>query len=835
MTISYRNLLSSYAAYVRPSGHVDATAAALRTRSKLLRDVIAYAATQNKYSVEELRALFKEEKLSTIDFEPLWFAGLGRVIALQGAHESNLANRDEDFRLGLACLEIANRGLPTDSAHQQFHRLQIELLAGQDRVDEAIHLAEANEFLRYFYYGYIRTDLGNPAISGKIETFDQWLDGFNRPFIDNNLLPVQMATGVSPSFNEITTEEAAPYRGGPKVSVIMTSYEPDPHDFLLAVQSILRQSWRNLELIIVDDASPPRFQHVLAKAQELDPRVKLIKLPVNGGTYRARNAGIDASAGDFITGQDSDDWSHPERLAHQVGYMLANPSSPGVVVEAIRMDNDLVRMFPGRIPHRLCEVSLMVHGDLVRKVGGYLDARKGADSEFRRRIETFTSKEIAGIKKPLYLIRIGHESLSRGDFKPGWSHPVRRAFWNASQHWHENAKPSQVRLPEGSAAPLPVPNRFKISPPHSNPHFDAVFVGDWRAYGGMQRTMIDGITTLVSQGQRVGVMHIESPLSPSKETTRLSHELQTLINDGAVDEVVSDEDATTNVTLIHDPSILQFSPRDGINVVSELTLISTDVPPPSGHMLDVWYRPEDCDRAAESVFKGPVVWTSMDPAIRRQLAASRFQIAVLPSQMPVAFQKNKWVNNRLRLSDDSPVVGRHAANRNTHWPNDFTTADSLWPQDGAVEIRILGDARPYLRKYNKSRYPLSWVVFRDKEIRPEAFMSGIDFFVYFPQEAYFESYCRQALEAAASGALVVLPKEFEETHGGSAVYAAAHEVPEILRKYSKAPPQYRMKVQDRSSHLKQVYDNDGYAAYIQNILSTYSSPEQDISETYAQR
>lgn len=832
MTVSYRELLKSYSSYVRPSGYDATVATALRTRSRALRDVIAYASTHGKFSVDDLRALLNEGKLSSVDFEPLWFAGLGRVIALQSAQDSSSVNREDDVKLGLACLSLANPAIPKDQTHQQFHRLEIELLAAGGEIREAIDLVERNDFLRDYYYGYLRADLDNPFISGRTDSYSDWLEGFNRPFVYNNLMTVRMPDHSAPSFDNLETDKVLPHRGGPKVSVIMTSYKPDGDTFLLAVRSILRQSWQNLELIIVDDASPRMFEKVLTQAKNLDPRVKLVKLPVNGGTYRARNAGIAASSGDFITGQDSDDWSHPERLAYQVGHMLANPLSSGVVVEAIRMDNDLVRMFPGRIPHRRCEVSLMTSADIARRLGGYLEARKGADSEFRRRIETFTGKAIQGIDKPLYLIRTGHESLSRGDFKPGWSHPARRAFWNASQHWHENTMPSNLRIATESYMPIPVPNRFKISVPPDGSHFDAVFIGDWRAYGGIQRTMLDGIMTLARMGQRIAVMHLESLLSPSKETTRLGVEIQSLINQGVVEEVIPDESATASITLIHDPTILQFAPHEDVCLRSEVTLIATDIAPPTSSRQDLWYRPEDCDRVARSMFNGTVVWTSMDPAIRRRLATSQRLGNVLTEEMPLTFQPKYWRNSRSRLDSGNFVIGRHAANNHADWPEELESVEVLWPSNGESEVRILGDARPYLRKYKKSHYPLDWVVFRDNEIRPEAFMSGLDFFVYFPDEGRVQSYCRQAIEAAVSGAVVILPESFRDIHGDSAIYADVHEVPNIIRDYADSS-QHRLRMQEKSNKADQTYDNGAYAEYIKCVISTYKTPTRDSSETCA--
>src|SRR5699024_7577197 len=409
------------------------------------------------------------------------------------------------------------------------------------------------------------------------------------------------------------------------------------------------------------------------------------------------------------------------------------------------------------------------------------------------------------IEKPLYLIRIGHDSLSRADFKPGWSHPVRRAFWNASQHWHDQALRAELRISELQHPPLPVPNKFKVTPLEQSPVFDTVFLGDWRTDGSTQRVMIDEIMMLRDHGQRIGIMHLESPLSPSKETTRLSFEIQALINEGVVDEVIVDEHTKTDVVVVHDPAILQFSPLNGINLVSRMTLIAADQPPDNGY--DIWYLPVECDQNANVLFGGTVVWTSMDPAVRRQLTDYQDKITVEPTEIPIVFQPENWWNTRTKFKGQRPVIGRHAENNPSLWPQDIEVTKLLWPSDGDYDVTILGDARPYLRKYSERNYPVDWVVFRDTEVQPEAFMSGLDFFLYFPQEGYSQAFCREALEAAAAGALVVLPQQFEEAHGETAIYAVPEEVPAIINQYVHAMEEHTQKARSNYRWFTKHFKN----------------------------
>lgn len=214
MTARYHKLLCGYANYIRRAGYVNAAAIALRTNSKTIRDVIAYIATNNKLSVAELRSSLDETSLPDIKYRIRWLATLGRICALQAAQEQNPAKRDEDALFGLRLLQFANRELPNDRQHQQFHRLEIDLLAREGQFETARELLETNSYLREYYYGYLLTDLQNPSLTGASDTYIPWLEGFNRPFCENGLLPVRAVSDVPFTFDRLSTRPASPRTGG---------------------------------------------------------------------------------------------------------------------------------------------------------------------------------------------------------------------------------------------------------------------------------------------------------------------------------------------------------------------------------------------------------------------------------------------------------------------------------------------------------------------------------------------------------------------------------------------------------------------------------------------
>ena len=89
-------------------------------------------------------------------------------------------------------------------------------------------------------------------------------------------------------------------------SVIVSVYKVAPY-LRVCVDSILSQTFRDFELILVDDGSPDQCPAICDAYAEKDPRVTVIHQP-NGGPARARKTGLLASTGEYIVFVDGDDW-----------------------------------------------------------------------------------------------------------------------------------------------------------------------------------------------------------------------------------------------------------------------------------------------------------------------------------------------------------------------------------------------------------------------------------------------------------------------------------------------------------------------------------------------
>lgn len=113
----------------------------------------------------------------------------------------------------------------------------------------------------------------------------------------------------------------------PLVSVIMTAYNGTVY-LQETINSILTQSLENFEFIIIDDCSTDDTLKLIATYR--DPRIILVRNPINQGISESRNAGLRMARGEFLAMTDQDDVSEPERLECQVRFLQANPEISAV-------------------------------------------------------------------------------------------------------------------------------------------------------------------------------------------------------------------------------------------------------------------------------------------------------------------------------------------------------------------------------------------------------------------------------------------------------------------------------------------------------------------------
>ena len=189
--------------------------------------------------------------------------------------------------------------------------------------------------------------------------------------------------------------------GAPLVSVLMTAHNVAPY-LEAAVTSVLAQSWRQLQLIVVDDASTDGTWQLLQRLAQSDGRLRIRRLNANLGTYYAKNLALSLAEGRFVFFQDGDDLSHPERLRLGMQQLL----QPGVLAVQgayARVEFPSTRVLPvNGLLHKLGLITLGVRREVFDAIGVFNCTTKASDDEFFQRLQSYAASG-AGTIVPLDL------------------------------------------------------------------------------------------------------------------------------------------------------------------------------------------------------------------------------------------------------------------------------------------------------------------------------------------------------------------------------------------------------------------------------------------------
>ena len=117
----------------------------------------------------------------------------------------------------------------------------------------------------------------------------------------------------------------------PLVSVVIPAYNR-AHTIRACIESIINQTYKNLEILVVDDCSTDNTVEVVRSFG--DSRIKIIELENNSGAQKARNEGIKAASGEWIAFQDSDDEWYTEKIEKQVKILEENNWNKYLVVHS---------------------------------------------------------------------------------------------------------------------------------------------------------------------------------------------------------------------------------------------------------------------------------------------------------------------------------------------------------------------------------------------------------------------------------------------------------------------------------------------------------------------
>lgn len=172
-----------------------------------------------------------------------------------------------------------------------------------------------------------------------------------------------------------------------KVSVIFPVYNAED-SIVIAIKSVLSQTYKNIEVVVIDDCSTDKTFQNAKDLERNDSRVKVLKLSRNSGAYVARNFGLSVSTGDFITTHDSDDWSHPQKIELQLKPFLLRPFLVATGSHWVRCDQNF-RFCNWCLRESIIHFSypsFLVRRKVFEKIGRWDEVRISGDAEFINRL-----------------------------------------------------------------------------------------------------------------------------------------------------------------------------------------------------------------------------------------------------------------------------------------------------------------------------------------------------------------------------------------------------------------------------------------------------------------
>jgi glycosyltransferase involved in cell wall biosynthesis len=214
------------------------------------------------------------------------------------------------------------------------------------------------------------------------------------------------------------------------VSVIVPAYNAGSY-IRQTLESILNQTYRNLEVIVMNDGSKDNSEEIILQLQQQDPRVRY-KYKPNSGVSDTRNQGLALARGSYIAFLDADDLWKPDNLEKKV--RAINETGKQWVfsdLEYINEKNEPLKIEPVNFrPYNVLENTLLFEGDVVPGATSNFVAKRelfGDDVRFDTRISSPADRDIVlqlGAKEDpyflnekLWIYRIHGQSMTAQNYK----------------------------------------------------------------------------------------------------------------------------------------------------------------------------------------------------------------------------------------------------------------------------------------------------------------------------------------------------------------------------------------------------------------------------------
>lgn len=693
-----------------------------------------------------------------------------------------------------------------------FRRKRIKLLLIQSLINNEDY-SSAYSMIEYalnkeFDSDYICAKINYEIAQAKSKD-EEYLNLLNSIYLQNNLLPVQMDLKNGYKFGAWTYKVPKDkwVSKGPKISILMPVYGAEEY-IEVAIHSMLSQTWRNIEIIAVEDCSPDKSWEKLQQLAKTDSRLKIFKNDVNLGAYPTRNKALSLATGEFVTVHDSDDWSHPQMLEKQMEVLLATGDNIKATCSYMaRVYPDLSFILrPSRenleYVHRSYPSVLIRRAD-VSVLGQWDSTSANADDEFIQRIRILWGAEsivdvMPNVPFSLFLVHPNSLTQQKGTSLNSLTFGIRKTYADQAAYWRKtraNLDTDLLKVKRNSfKSPFPIPTNLAPKNWEKNKKYDVVIISDLSLLGGTRRCNEAYISVAAESGLRVGLFHWARF---DLKVANIADEYYELCYKDNVDLLVPEDEISAQLVLIHHPPILKYE-IDAIPKIetNNVKILVNQSPMQRWSQKSFYYDPQSVERLCLKLFNTKPQWIPISGRVQQilEITGGYQQYPEIWSppysdivdmenyDLPVGFGSNREI-----------IIGRHARDHWTKWPQTLEVLNEAYCLEKSdIKVRILGGFDGPLKILGHIPHNVEVLEFDSVNVRH--FIESLDFFLHFVNEDYIEEFGRNVMEAMALGRVVILPYEFKEIFADAAIYCEPHEVAQICKQYWDNPDMYLQQI-----------------------------------------
>ena len=644
-----------------------------------------------------------------------------------------------------------------------------------------------------------------------------------------------------PAYDRLTSAPSGqPVHDGPQVTVLVAAY--NTADTLpTALRALQDQSWKNLQILVLDDCSPdPETSAVAQRFADEDPRIRVIRMEANGGAYVARNRGLDEATGRYVTLHDADDWSHPDKIETQVRFLEEHLDVIGCTTQQARATPDLgFTRWTGEGKFITANTSsFMFRREPVREKLGYWDTvRFAADSELIRRVRKVWGHDaVRHVDDAVYSFQRDSDSSMVADETLGAStlpFGVRRQYLETQLLSHED--PLSLKYdnrPE--ARPFSVP-KLMTAPNYGfdrTEHYDVIIASDFRMLGGSTVSNAQEIMAQTQAGLRTAIFpmfrydfgRFERPILP---------EVWDQVDGRNVDVLAYGQWVTCDLLILRYPPILYHRQKFLPDVQAKEIKVIINQPPMSdyGPQGIVRYDLEKCAANLRYYFGKDATWHPIGPLVRRGLhehhSDELHHIDLSDEDWSNIIDIKGWYRGPAgRSPSDKLRIGRHSRDHAHKWPETREDILAAYPDADDVEVHVLGGSNAPAKLIGK--VPDNWTVHPFGSMHPRDFLHGIDVWIYFSHPDWLESFGRTIIEAMAAGVPVILPEVYRPLFQDAAIYATPGTAVDAARALYSDPDAYDSQVERSHAYVQEKFSFEMHIERIRAISD--KADTEDVGE-----